>query len=124
MKTPCFVLVAAAASIGALCGCSSKQSAAAQGQQGAKDSGSGQNEGPCGSLPPVDDYSIPGPFPDTVTTEGSGPDGNYTLIAPANLGALDGKDFKHPIITWGNGITTTPKLYPGLLSGIASHGFV
>jgi len=76
---------------------------------------------PCGTLPPVEDYSIPGPFPDTTTTDGMGPDGKYTVIRPATLGR-DG--FKHPIITWGNGITTTPQVYPGLLSGIASHGFV
>lgn len=123
MKTACFVLAVGAA-VGA-CACSSNSSSNAQNQSpGSKDSGS-QNEGPCGSLPALDDYSTPGPFADTTTTDGSGPDGKYTLIVPTNLGVgPDGKAFKHPIITWGNGITTTPKLYPGLLSGIASHGFV
>jgi len=77
--------------------------------------------GPCGSLPAVSDYSVPGPFPDTTTTDGSGPDGKYTIIMPSTLGE---HGFKHPIITWGNGITTKPSFYPGLLSGIASHGFV
>ncbi len=75
----------------------------------------------CGTLPPVDDYSLPGPFPDTTTTDGTGPDGTYTVIRPTVLGQ---NGFKHPIITWGNGITTTPQAYPGLLSDIASHGFV
>jgi dienelactone hydrolase len=56
-----------------------------------------------------------------VTTTASGPDGKYTLIAPAALGE---NGFKHPLITWGNGIATNPTLYPGLLGGIASHGFV
>jgi hypothetical protein len=45
----------------------------------------------------------------------------YTLIRPATLGE---NAFKHPIATWGNGITTTPSLYPVLLGTIASHGFV
>lgn len=32
--------------------------------------------------------------------------------------------FKHPVATWGNGITTTPSLYPTLLNLIASQGIV
>jgi hypothetical protein len=71
-------------------------------------------------LPPIDDYSKNGPFtPKTIT--GSGPDGAYTMVRPDPLGE---SGFKHPIATWGNGITTTPALYPGLLNAIASHGFV
>ena len=61
-----------------------------------------------------------GPFK-TMTAGGSGPDGMYTMIRPTNVGE---NGFKHPIATWGNGITTTPSLYPVLLSTIASHGFV
>lgn len=105
---------------GALCACSSKDDTAAASQT-AKDSGGAPPEGPCGSVPAIDDYSLPGPYPDTVTTTATGPDGNYTLIAPAALGE---NGFKHPLITWGNGIATDPTLYPGLLGGIASHGFV
>jgi len=45
----------------------------------------------------------------------------YTIVTPSNLGQ-DG--FKHPVATWGNGITTNPTFYPGLLGAVASHGFV
>jgi hypothetical protein len=69
---------------------------------------------------PISDYGAPGPF-QTMTMDGSGPDGMYTLVRPATLGE---NGFPHPIATWGNGITTTPSLYPVLLSTIASHGFV
>jgi hypothetical protein len=68
----------------------------------------------------VSDYGANGPFP-TTTVNNTGPDGMYTVIRPMTLGA---NGFKHPPTTWGNGITTTPALYPGLLNGIASHGFV
>jgi dienelactone hydrolase len=105
--------------IGALCACSSKDNTGTANQT-STDSGAKPPEGPCGSLPAIDDYSTPGPFTPATTT-GSGPDGNYTLIAPATLGE---NGFKHPIITWGNGITTNPQFYVGLLDGIASHGFV
>src|SRR6185503_1793810 len=106
--------------MGASCACSSKDDTAAANQT-AKDSGGKPPEGPCGSLPAIDDYSAPGPFTDTVTTTASGPDGKYTLIAPAALGE---NGFKHPLITWGNGITTNPTFYTALFGGIASHGFV
>ena len=69
---------------------------------------------------PISDYGAMGPFK-TMTAGGSGPDGMYTMIRPTNVGE---NGFKHPIATWGNGITTTPSLYPVLLSTIASHGFV
>jgi hypothetical protein len=78
-------------------------------------------DGDCGSIPATDDYAVSGPFGDGMMMDGSGPDGMYTIIKPAMLG-MNG--FKHPLITWGNGITTTPQQYPGLLQGIASHGFV
>ena len=75
---------------------------------------------PGSTLPPIDDYSKNGPFTAT-TIDNTGPDGQYTMVRPRDLGK-DG--FKHPLATWGNGITTTPALYPGLLNAIASHGFV
>jgi hypothetical protein len=75
----------------------------------------------CGqSLPAVTDYGANGPFA-TTTTTGTGPDGMYTMVRPTTLGD---NGFKHPPATWGNGITTTPSLYPGLLGAIASHGIV
>jgi hypothetical protein len=72
------------------------------------------------SPPPTDDYAKNGPFP-PMTQSNTGPDGQYTMIRPQNLGE---GGFKHPVVTWGNGITTTPSSYPGLLNAIASHGFV
>src|SRR5260221_2988116 len=72
------------------------------------------------TMPPVTDYGANGPYPST-TINNTGPDGMYTVFRPTTLGA---SGFKHPIATWGNGITTTPSLYPGLLGAIASHGFV
>ena len=75
----------------------------------------------CGqTVPAVTDYSQDGPF-GSVTVNGSGPSGAFTLIKPQKLGE---GGFLHPIATWGNGITTTPALYPELLGAIASHGFV
>jgi hypothetical protein len=52
----------------------------------------------------------------------TGPGNGYTLYRPgASLGQ---GGFRHPIATWGNGISTTPDEYKVLLSLIASHGFV
>jgi len=75
---------------------------------------------PRGQLPPTSDYKTPGPF-HTKVVEMTGPGGTYTMIRPEPLGE---NGFKHPILTWGNGLLTTPALYPDLLSGIASHGIV
>jgi hypothetical protein len=73
------------------------------------------------TMPPVTgDYSANGPMQSTVVNN-TGPDGNYTIYRPTTLGA---NGFKHPVATWGNGITTTPAYYPGLLGAVASHGFV
>jgi hypothetical protein len=77
--------------------------------------------GACGTVAPTDDYAAAGPFAGPTMMDGSGPDGMYTIIKPATLGQ---NGFKHPIATWGNGITTTPSQYRALLTGIASHGFV
>jgi hypothetical protein len=75
----------------------------------------------CGmTVPPVTDYGAYGSFTPT-TVNNTGPDGQYTMFRPQTLGE---NGFKHPPVTWGNGIITTPALYPALLSTIASHGFV
>jgi hypothetical protein len=72
-------------------------------------------------MPPVTgDYSANGPMQTTTITK-TGSDGNYTVVRPMPLGQ---NGFKHPIVTWGNGITTDPTFYPQLLGAIASHGFV
>jgi hypothetical protein len=73
------------------------------------------------TIPPVSDYAVNGPFA-TTWVDLTGPGGAYTMIKPQTLG--DNGFTKHPVATWGNGITTTPILYPGLLDAIASHGFV
>jgi hypothetical protein len=56
-----------------------------------------------------------------MTVNGTGPGGQYTMIRPTILGA---NGIRHPPATWGNGITTTPAFYPGLLNAIASQGFI
>jgi hypothetical protein len=68
----------------------------------------------------LSDYTQNGPFAAT-TLNNTGPDGGYTVVQPMTLGQ---NGFKHPIATWGNGITTTPSLYPTLLNRIASNGIV
>ena len=78
--------------------------------------------GTCETLPPSSDYGAPGPFADAKMFAGSGPSNDYTLFRPdASLGR-DG--FKHPIVTWGNGIATTPDVYAKTLTFFATHGFV
>jgi hypothetical protein len=72
------------------------------------------------TLPAIADYGAYGPFT-PMTVSATGPNGQYTVFRPQTLGE---NGFKHPPVTWGNGITTTPALYPGLLNTIASHGFV
>jgi hypothetical protein len=75
----------------------------------------------CGeTLPSLSDYTQSGPYTG-MTIDNTGPDGGYTVVQPTTLGA---NGFKHPVATWGNGITTTPATYPTLLNLIASHGFV
>ena len=66
----------------------------------------------CGeTLPALTDYTQNGPFA-TTTIANTGPDGGYTAVQPTTLGQ---NGFKHPVATWGNGITTTPSIYPTLL---------
>jgi hypothetical protein len=96
------------------------------GMAGGPPAGAGGSVGPSTSgcpgetLPAVTDYGANGPFA-TMVVNNTGSDGMYTVYRPSQLG-MNG--FKHPIATWGNGITTTPAYYPALLSAIASHGFV
>jgi pimeloyl-ACP methyl ester carboxylesterase len=71
-------------------------------------------------LPPVTDYSKPGPFSPMVEVDNTGPGGSYTLYKP-NLTAVPG--FKFIPMTWGNGIGTTPQTY-WWFNNMISHGFV
>lgn len=76
---------------------------------------SGTSANACGALP----SGVP--FATTGLTDGTGPNGQYTVVRPTTLGE---NGFKHPIATWGNGITTTPSYYPALLQSIAALGIV
>lgn len=79
-------------------------------------------EGGCGqALPAVTDYTADGPFAPATVVNNTGPNGQYTIFKPGNLGA---NGFKHPPTTWGNGITTMPNFYDGMLKTVATHGFV
>jgi hypothetical protein len=82
----------------------------------------GTSAGDCTGLPAATDYGAPGPFGDARMFASEGPGNNYTLFRPD--GSLGQNGFKHPIATWGNGISTTPDQYEKTLSLIASHGFV
>jgi hypothetical protein len=68
--------------------------------------------------PPITDFGMMGSFK-PVTKTNSGPMNAYTLFYPEALGR-DG--LKHPVITWGNGATSTPDQFT-LLPLLASQGF-
>jgi hypothetical protein len=73
--------------------------------------------------PPPNDVSkwdTAGPYT-SVTESNTGPGNAYTIYRPSELGK---NGAKHPIVTWGNGTSTTPVMYDGLLSHFATHGFV
>lgn len=70
-------------------------------------------------FPSVSDVSAAGPYKVKSYSAG-GPNGNYTIHQPDPLGP-DG--LKHPLLTWGNGGSTTPGWY-SMLPHLASHGFV
>jgi dienelactone hydrolase len=63
---------------------------------------------------------MPGHFT-PLETDNVGPNGDYTTIAPKELGE---GEIKHPILVWGPGAGAWPGIYQTLLNHIASHGFV
>jgi hypothetical protein len=71
-------------------------------------------------LPPVTDYTAPGPFR-TVTEANVGPGGAYTIFRPETLGE-DG--FLHSPIIYGYGINGEIRYAGVFLLPLASHGFV
>lgn len=71
------------------------------------------------TFPAVTDPVAKGPYT-AKTVENTGPNKNYTIYQPTELGK-DG--VKHPVLTWGNGGSTMPSWYP-MLPHLASHGFV
>ncbi|MEQ1506934.1 MAG: alpha/beta hydrolase [Myxococcota bacterium] len=72
-------------------------------------------------FPPVASFDDPGPFATVVDVVPG-----CTIHRPATLGSLGGGvgGLRHPVIGWGNGTATSPPIYAGLLSHLASHGFV
>jgi hypothetical protein len=71
-------------------------------------------------LPPVTDYSAPGPF-QTTTDRNVGPGGTYTVFRPQTLGQ---NGFLHAPIIFGPGIGMQASQLSSLLLSFASHGFV
>jgi dienelactone hydrolase len=67
----------------------------------------------------VEDLAQNGPYAST-TTNFSGPNGNYTIYHPRELGT---NGVKHPVVNWMSGGSTNPAMYP-LLPHLATHGFV
>ncbi|HEU5153003.1 MAG TPA: hypothetical protein VFU19_21095 [Iamia sp.] len=63
-------------------------------------------------------YAAPGPW---VVTHETIAGGAYEVFRPTDLGA--GGE-RHPIVTWGNGSNATPTQYAGLLTHLASWGYV
>lgn len=61
-------------------------------------------------------YAEPGPWATTSTAAS-----DCTIVRPATLG-LGG--VTHPVILWGNGTGASPASYRGLLTHLASHGFI
>ena len=91
------------------------------GRGGAAGTGGTATGGAGGSpLPPVTDYSAPGPFP-TTTNSNVGPGGTYTVYRPQTLGQ---NGFLHAPIIFGPGIGMQASQLSGLLLSFASHGFV
>lgn len=68
------------------------------------------------------DYGATGPFADAKMFSNVGPNNAYTVFRPDTSLGRDG--FKHPLVAWGNGATTTPAMYEQMLTLVASHGFV
>lgn len=67
----------------------------------------------------IDDLTSPGSFT-AATDTSTGPGNGYNIYYPEELGQ---GGVLHPVLTWGNGATTTPDQYP-LLPALASQGFV
>jgi predicted dienelactone hydrolase len=69
-----------------------------------------------GTFPPVASFSDPGPFATTIDRPA-----NCTVFRPTTLGQ---GGVTHPVIIWGNGTGASPSSYSGLLTHLASHGFI
>ena len=69
-----------------------------------------------GSFPSVTSFTDRGPFATTQQALG-----DCTVFRPNTLGE-NGRT--HPVILWGNGTFSWPAIYSGLLTHLASHGFI
>jgi len=69
-----------------------------------------------GTFPPVTSFADRGPFATTSTNQN-----NCTIFRPTTLGQ---GGVTHPLIIWGNGTGASPSSYQGLLTHLASHGFI
>jgi Chlorophyllase enzyme len=69
-----------------------------------------------GGFPSVSSFSERGPFETLQTALG-----DCTVFRPTELG---GNGLTHPVIIWGNGTFSFPAIYTGILSHLASHGFI
>jgi hypothetical protein len=69
-----------------------------------------------GSFPAVTSFSERGPF-ETMQTSLA----DCTVYRPTALGQ---NGVTHPVIVWGNGTFSVPVFYTGLLTHLASHGFI
>jgi len=69
-----------------------------------------------GTFPPVTSFSAAGPFATTSSNQS-----NCTIFRPTTLGQ---NGVTHPVILWGNGTGASPANYSGLLTHLASHGFI
>lgn len=91
------------------------------GAGGAPSVGGSDGSGGAGPvLPPVTDYSQPGPF-ETEVEQSVGPNNGYTVFRPTELGK-DG--FLHAPIIFGPGIGQQVSVHTTMLRNFASHGFV
>ena len=82
---------------GGAAGAAGTDSAGAGGRGGATGGASGAGGS---TLPPITDYSAPGPFATTMQ-QNTGPDGKYTIVRPQTLGE---NGFLHAPIVFGPGI--------------------
>ena len=80
----------------------------------------GQDSDPKAPAPAMTAWEEAGPYSSKVV-EDAGPDERFTLWVPQPLGK-DGA--KHPVIVWGNGVGTTPRVYGELFAHWASHGML
>jgi Chlorophyllase enzyme len=66
-------------------------------------------------------YAVNGSWAVTTGSITDGAGVTYSVYRPTDLGV---GGFQHPIVSWGNGTNAVPSQYSGLLTRLASWGFV